>query len=89
MKQVRPRGIRVGSSDPNRLNDLKENHKLFEEMRDNGWEITSTRVRRPRIKNAVQPKAVVVTLGGEWTVTLSYADYQKRGDGLKIVMKIY
>ena len=89
MKQMKPKGIRVGSSDPNRLNDLKENHEKIQEMIDNGWKVTSTRVRRPRIKEAISPKAVVVTLGGEWTVTLSYEDYKKRGSGLRIVMKIY
>ena len=50
MKQMRPKGIRVGSSDPDRLNDLKENHKKIQEMLDNGWSIKATKVRRPRIK---------------------------------------
>ena len=88
MKQ-KTNAVRVGSSDPNRLADLKANHEKLKEMLANGWHIESAKVRRPRIKEARKPKAVVVTLGGEWTVKLSFEEYQRRGSGLKIVMRIY
>ena len=81
--------VRVGSSDPNRLADLKANHKKLQEMIDNGWHVESSRVKRPRIKKEREPRKVVITLGGTWTVTMSFEEYKKHGDGLKIVMKIY
>lgn len=90
MKQKVYRGEWAGCSDlTERRKELNKAYEEFQRMLDNGYQIKEAKVKRPRIKNAVQPKAVVVTLGGEWTVTLSYADYQKRGLGLKIVMKIY
>ena len=90
MRQNRISGIRVGSSNhTERMKELQENHKRLQEMLDNGWKISSARVKRPRIKREETPRKVVVTLGGTWTVTMSFEEYQKRGDGLKIVMKIY
>jgi hypothetical protein len=82
--------VRVGSSDPNRLADLKANHEKFQEMLANGWQVSS-KARRPRINTAKQPKQVVVSLGEVMaaTVTISWENYQKFGKGMKIVMRIY
>jgi len=86
--------VRVGSSDPNRVADLKANHEKFEEMIANGWQVTTVKkAKRPRIKKDTQkiPKQVVVSLGEVMaaTVTISWENYQKYGSGMKIVMKIY
>lgn len=83
----------ISSSTPNRKERLKA-HKEFEtsdlkRMLDEGWEIKAVRPKRPRIKKELQPRQVVVTLGGTWTVKMTLEEYKQRGDGLKIVMKIY
>ena len=90
MKQKVYRGEWAGCSDlTERRKELTKAHEEFQKMLDNGYQIKEARVKRPRIKKDRQPRQVVVTLGGEWTVKLSFEEYQKRGDGLKIVMKIY
>ena len=90
MKHNVYRGEWAGCSDlTERRKELTKAHEEFQKMLDNGYQIKEARVKRPRIKNDVQPRQVVVTLGGNWTVKLSFEEYQKRGDGLKIVMKIY
>ena len=90
MKQKVYRGEWAGCSDlTERRKELTKAHEEFQRMLDNGYQIKEARVKRPRIKKDRQPRQVVVTLGGEWTVKLSFEEYQKRGDGLKIVMKIY
>ena len=90
MKQNVYRGEWAGCSDlTERRKELTKAHEEFQKMLDNGYQIKEARVKRPRIKKDKQPRQVVVTLGGEWTVKLSFEEYQKRGDGLKIVMKIY
>ena len=90
MKQKIYRGEWAGCSDlTEKRRELTKAHEEFQRMLDNGYQIKEARVKRPRIKKDVQPRQVVVTLGGEWTVKLSFEEYQKRGDGLKIVMKIY
>ena len=90
MKQKIYRGEWAGCSDlTEKRRELNKAHEEFQRMLDNGYQIKEARVKRPRIKRDVQPRQVVVTLGGNWTVKLSFDEYQKRGDGLKIVMKIY
>ena len=90
MKQKVYRGEWAGCSDlTERRKELTKAHEEFQKMLDNGYQIKEARVKRPRIKKDIQPRQVVVTLGGNWTVKLSFEEYQKRGDGLKIVMKIY
>ena len=90
MKYNNYRGEWAGCSDlTERRKELNKAHEEFQKMLDNGYQIKEARVKRPRIKKDRQPRQVVVTLGGEWTVKLSFEEYQKRGDGLKIVMKIY
>ena len=86
------RGEWAGCSDfKERRANLQKAHEEFQKMLDNGFKVSDVKVKhkRPRIKEARQPKQVVVTLGGEWTVTLSFEEYKKRGSGLKIVMRIY
>ena len=84
------RGEWAGCSDlTERRKELLKAHEEFQKMLDNGYQIKEARVRRPRIKKEAQPKQVVVTLGGTWTVKMTLEEYQKKGDGLKIVMKIY
>ena len=83
------KGVKVGSSHPTPVEELKRNHKELQEMLANGYQLKDVKVKRPRIKKEAQPKQVVVTLGGNWTVKLSFEEYKQRGDGLKIVMKIY
>ena len=60
-----------------------------ETMQSSKYYIKEARVKRPRIQKETNPKKVVITLGGSWTVTMSFEEYKKHGDGLKIVMKIY
>lgn len=90
MKQTNYRGEWAGCSDlTERRKELSKAHEEFQKMLDNGYQIKEARVKRPRIKKDKQPRQVVVTLGGDWTVKMTLEEYQKRGDGLKIVMKIY
>ena len=90
MKQKVYRGEWAGCSDlTEKRRELTKAHEEFQKLLANGYQIKEARVKRPRIKREAQPRQVVVTLGGEWTVKLSFEEYQKRGDGLKIVMKIY
>ena len=100
MKQNRTRGEWVGCSDlTERKRELKRNHeseelKALKAKLDAGWTgkvtgVTHQKPKRQRIQKPATPRQVVVTLGGEWTVTLNYEDYQKRGAGLKIMMRIY
>ena len=90
MKQNVYRGEWAGCSDlTDRMKELTKAHEEFQRMIDNGYQLKDVKVKRPRIKKETQHKQVVVTLGGNWTVKLSFEEYQKRGDGLKIVMKIY
>jgi hypothetical protein len=82
--------VRVGSSDPNRLADLKANHES-QELKDliaRGYKVKSV---RKRINTVKQPRQVVVSLGDVMaaTLTISWENYQKFGKGMKIVMRIY
>jgi hypothetical protein len=86
--------IRVGSSDPNRVAELKAAHQEFEKMLADGWKVTNTKkAKRPRIKREDKrtPKQVVISLGEVMaaTMTISWESYQRYGKGMKIVMRIY
>lgn len=91
MKQKNYRGQWAGCSNlTEKREELLKAHQEFQQMLADGYQIKSAKkVKRPRIKTDKQPKQVVVTLGGTWTLTLDFEEYKKRGDGLKIVMKIY
>ena len=90
MKQNVYRGEWAGCSDlTERRKELLKAHEEFQRMIDNGYQIKEARVKRPRIKKETQPRQVVVTLGGTWTVKMTLEEYKQRGDGLKIIMRIY
>ena len=90
MKQKIYRGEWAGCSDlTEKRKELTKAHEEFQRLLDNGYQIKEARVKRPRIQKETNPKKVVITLGGSWTVTMSFEEYKKHGDGLKIVMKIY
>ena len=90
MKQKDYRGEWAGCSDlTERRKELNKAHEEFQKMLDNGYQIKEARVKRPRIKKETQPKQVVVTLGGNWTVKLSFEEYKQRGEGLKVLMEIF
>ena len=90
MKQNVYKGEWAGCSNfQERREELSKAHEEFLKMQANGFTVTEARVKRPRIQQERTPKQVIVTLGGEWTVKMSFAEYQQRGQGLRIVMKIY
>ena len=90
MKQYQFTGEWAGCSNLNeKRQELLKAHEEFQKMLDNGYQIKEARVKRPRIKKETQPRQVVVTLGGTWTVKMTLEEYKQRGEGLKIVMKIY
>ena len=72
-----------------KLEQARLGHEEFQKMLADGWQVKNVRAKRPRIKRDRQPRQVVVTLGGTWTVKMTLEEYQKRGSGLKIVMRIY
>jgi len=83
------RGEWAGCSDFNeRRRELMRNHES-EELKALIARGFKPKAKRPRIKVAKNPRQVVVTLGGDWTLKLSFEEYKQRGDGLKVVMKIY
>lgn len=82
--------VRVGSSDPNRLADLKANHES-QELKDLIARDYKVKSVRKRINTVKQPRQVVVSLGDVMaaTLTISWENYQRYAKGMKIVMKIY
>ena len=89
MKQ-RINAVRVGSShNTERLAELKANHEELQRMLANGWEITAVKkTKRPRIQKPKIPREVEVSIfGGK--VRMTFAEYQQRGQGLKVVMEIF
>jgi hypothetical protein len=84
------RGEWAGSSHlAEKLEQARLGHEEFQKMLAEGWQVKDVKAKRPRIKKDRQPRQVVVTLGGTWTVKMTLEEYKQRGDGLKIVMKIY
>lgn len=89
MKQ-RINAVRVGSShNTERLAELKANHEELQRMLANGWEITAVKkTKRPRIQKPKTPREVEVSIfGGK--VRMTFAEYQQRGQGLKVIMEIF
>ena len=69
MKQSRMIAVRVGSSDhTGRMKELRENHKRIQEMIDNGWQLKTTKVKRPRIKK--EKFKVIITCFGPMKITI-------------------
>lgn len=83
------KAVRVGSSDCERLATLRANHES-EELKNLLARGFKVKAKRPRIQQEKHPKKVVVSLGEVMaaTITLTWEEYQKRGQGLKIVMRI-
>jgi hypothetical protein len=81
--------VRVGSSNhAERLAELKANHEEFQKMLADGWQVTNTRVKRPRIKRTPQPRYVVTLVFGR-ELTMTIEEYNTRGQGFKKVREIY
>lgn len=81
--------VRVGSSNhAERLAELKANHEEFQKMLADGWQVTNTRVKRPRIQRAPQPRYVVTLVFGR-ELKMTIEEYNTRGQGFKKVREIY
>ena len=87
MKEKIFKGIRVGSSDPNRLKELKKAHEEFLKLQQEGWKIETAKVtKRPRIKQEPTPKRIKVQ-AGFITITVEYADWVANGSIGRIIEK--
>ena len=81
--------VRVGSSNhAERLAELKANHEEFQKMLADGWQVTNTRVKRPRIQRTPQPRYVVTLVFGR-ELKMTIEEYNTRGQGFKKVREIY
>jgi hypothetical protein len=89
MEQDRTRSEWAGCSNfKERYEELRKAHEEFQRLLDNGFEIKDVKVRRPRIQKSKTPKAVLVSiLGGK--VKMTFEEYQKRGQGFRVIMKIF
>jgi hypothetical protein len=90
MKNNQTRGQWAGSSHlKERYDELKKAHEEFQKLLDSGFQITAAKkVKRPRIQKAKTPREVEVAIfGGK--VRMTFAEYQQRGQGLKVVMEIF
>lgn len=89
MKQNRIRGEWAGSSHlKERREELLKAHEEFQKMLADGWQVTNVRKRRPRISSPKTPREVEVAIfGGK--VRMTFAEYQQRGQGLKVIMEIF
>ena len=88
MRQNRIRGEWAGCSNlKERYDELLQAHEEFQKLLDSGYEITSVRkAKRPRISKT--PREVEVAIfGGK--VRMTFAEYQQRGQGLKVIMEIF
>ncbi len=89
MKNHNTRSQWAGSSHlKERYDELKKAHEEFERMLADGWQVTNVRKKRPRISKPKTPREVEVAIfGGK--VRMTFAEYQQRGQGLKVVMEIF
>lgn len=89
MKQNRIRGEWAGSSHlKERKEELLKAHEEFEKMLADGWQVANVRKKRPRISKPKAPREVEVAIfGGK--VRMTFAEYQQRGQGLKVIMEIF
>lgn len=85
------RGVRVGSSDPNRLKELRKAHEEFQKMLADGWQITSVKkVKRPRIQKEKTPRKVEVSImNGLVKVIVDFTEWQAHGSIGRIIKEIY
>lgn len=89
MKNNQTRGQWAGSSHlKEKREELLKAHEEFEKMLADGWQITNVRKKRPRISKPKTPREVEVAIfGGK--VRMTFAEYQQRGQGLKVIMEIF
>lgn len=89
MGQDRTRSEWAGCSNfKERREELLKAHEEFQKMIDNGFEIKEVKKKRPRISSPKTPKAVLVSiLGGK--VKMTFEEYQKRGQGFRVIMEIF
>ena len=93
MKNNQTRGQWAGSSHlKERREELLKAHEEFQKMLAEGWQITSVKKsdkpKRPRISKPKTPREVEVAIfGGK--VRMTFAEYQQRGQGLKVIMEIF
>lgn len=89
MGQDRTRSEWAGCSNfKERREELRKAHEEFQKMIDNGFEIKDVKVKRPRIQKSKTPKAVLVSiLDGK--VKMTFEEYQKRGQGFRVIMEIF
>lgn len=89
MRQNRIRGEWAGSSHlKKKYDELLQAHQEFERLLADGYEITSVRkVKRPRISKKTPREVEVAIFGGK--VRMTFAEYQQRGQGLKVIMEIF
>ena len=89
MKQNKIRGEWAGCSHlKEKREELSKAHEEFLKMLDNGFEIKEVKKKRPRISSPKTPKAVLVSiLGGK--VKMTFEEYQKRGQGFRVIMEIF
>lgn len=85
------KGVRVGSSDPNRLKELRKAHEEFQKMLADGWQITSVKkVKRPRIQREKTPRKVEVSImNGLIKVIVDFVEWQAHGSVGTITKEIY
>jgi len=89
MRQNRIRGEWAGSSHlKEKYDELLQAHQEFERLLAEGYQITAIRkARRPRISKPTPREVEIAVLGGK--VRMTFAEYQQRGQGLKVVMEIF
>ena len=89
MEQDRTRSEWAGCSNfKERCEELRKAHEEFQRLLDNGFEIKEVKKKRPRISSPKTPKAVLVSiLDGK--VKMTFEEYQKRGQGFRVIMEIF
>ena len=89
MNRSNARGEWAGCSNfKERREELLKAHEEFQRMLADGWQITDTKKKRPRIKKTKTPRKVVISVLGNKT-TVTYQEYLDRCQGFKIVMEIF
>lgn len=87
------KGIRVGSSDSNYRKSLYEAHENnqeeLKELLTRGFKVKKAR-KRVKTSEVKYPVKVTVTAPDcDWTLTVSWEHFQRRGGNCKIVKRYY
>lgn len=91
MRQNVHRGQWAGCSNlKEKREGLLKAHEEFQKLLDNGFKVTDVKVKhkRPRIQKPKTPRAVEVAIFGD-KVRMTFAEYQERGQGFKVIMEIF